>query len=235
MTSLDRNLLAGGAGEEPEEADVEGPGLPGPGPGDRHSLLGGGEGDQLIVVGTSAQGRRPGQESRRGVLEQGEDKTLKNRCLLISILHLMFISYAHLEHGHQVADCPHQLHEVKPPGGEDSVEVVQLHQEEPEPGGDHEGGEAGAHFSMTLLLNTEAAVLQALRQPPRPAALTPGQQRHTISTSETSIYWGLFNHFKISAICKYQAGRYRASDVINSQPVMSSPSQEVRLKTENKF
>ena len=180
MTSLDRNLLAGGAGEEPEEADVEGPGLPGPGPGDRHSLLGGGEGDQLIVVGASAQGRRPGREGRQGVLEQGEDKTLKNRCLLISILHLMFRSYAHLEHGHQVADCPHQLHEVKPPGGEDSVEVVELHQEEPEPGGDHEGGEAGAHFQRLFYSTLK---LQSCRLSGNPRALQPPPQDSRETTS----------------------------------------------------
>ena len=51
----------------------------------------------------------------------------------------------YLEHRHQVADCSHQLHKVKPPGSHNSVEVVELHKEEPDSGGDHEGGDAGAH------------------------------------------------------------------------------------------
>ena len=88
-------------------------------------------------------------------------------------------------------DSLHQLHEVQPPGGDDSDEVIDLHQEEPCPGGGHEAGDAGTHFSALLLLNTEAAVLQAPRQPPRSAAPTPGEQRVQISTSETSIFWAL--------------------------------------------
>ena len=62
-------------------------------------------------------------------------------------------------------DSLHQLHEVQPPGGDDSDEVIDLHQEEPCPGGGHEAGDAGTHFSALLLLNTEAAVLQVSGQP----------------------------------------------------------------------
>ena len=189
MISLDHNLLAAEAGEEPEEVATECLGLPGPGPGDRRNLLGDGEGDPLIVDGARAQELQPGRGGRQGVLEQRENETLKNRCLLISILHLMFRSSAYLEHGHQIADCPHQLHEVKPPGGDDSVEVVELHHEEPGPGGDHEAGDAGAHFQRFYYSTLK---LQSCRFSGNPRALQPPPQdsRETTSLPRRPPYFG---------------------------------------------